>query len=63
MKEETVAYRRVEGSATTVNRLITTSRGSINPSFVTKKDELAEAKDTFHDGSFDSIKSKDAPTP
>ena len=57
-KEETVAYRRDEGSATTVYRLITTSRGSINPSFVTKKDELAEAKDTFHNGSIDSINLK-----
>ena len=52
-----------EGSAATVNRLIITSRGSINPSFVTEKDELAGAKDTFHDGSIDSIKSKDTLTP
>ena len=54
---------KFEGSAATVNRLITTSRVSINPSFVTEKNELAEAKDTFHNGNIDSIKSKDTHTP
>ena len=52
-----------ERSATTVNRLITTSRGSLNPSFVTKKNELAGARDTFYNGSIDSIRSKVALTP
>ena len=49
---------KFEGSAATVKRLITTSRGSINPSFITKKNELARAKDTFHNGRSDSITSK-----
>ena len=54
---------KFEGSAATVNRLITTSRGSINPSFVTKKNEQAGARDTFQNGRMDSIKSKVALTP
>ena len=45
------------------NKLITTSRGSINPSFITKKNELAGARDTFYNGSIDSFKSKVALTP
>ena len=45
------------------NRLITTSRGSINPSFVTKKNELEKTKDTFHNGNNDSIKPKVTHTP
>ena len=36
--------------------MIITSRGSINPSFVTKKDEMVREKDTLHNGSNDSVK-------
>ena len=34
-----------------MNKLLTTNKRYINPSFVTEKGELAEVKDTFHDRS------------